>query len=1084
MGIEKCEVPSGLHVSDDKGKRREDKMFAAVRACKTNFLTENSVGFGSYNMGTKSTFREVALPDTIDDLHQLLAEIAAKPERREYLILGRLAPHVQQNPSAPFRRLSNTNKYPRDKLTLLESPTRLVVLDIDSGDIENWNPFAPQPGVQRILETLGPAYAKSDVVVQITASQIPQPGTPARVRLYFLLPQAWAPRDHRAHLCGLIDTHPDLKIDKALWHTGRVVYLSNPLFVSEASAQSYANPFKYQHEDPIPQRWWVVRNAGALFIEKPARGMVVRTLSSKKHSSNGSATSQIIRIPLRALGEELEGLSAHGDAIHAKILDVTFNLSRNQGDRIQTRQVINMIRTGLEALVSDGPLKQRADRIKSPDLDAEIERAYLGELAVFQGRIEAFPPQELLTAKEGSQRLSAVFDEILDGKARQNLVQAAMGLGKTTLLIEKLIKHDMRTDFYVPDHALAMELLVKIERMGGKAVVIHGRSQVVTGEDRYCTKWQLIEAVSKLPGARVPGASELCRRTENGHVVSRCPDADTCAYGQQFRSVPRGTQFVIRAHDYLRSDSSFWDELLEERIANPQVIVIDENPITKLIDRQTFRYQDLVTSANLDGSFAADSRQTILDGLKHGQDVMAILRQYGERIAAQPASFMDELLDPDDPDEVVEREIRYLWLEEKQPASSGLQPSMSATEAIAQISQRGLKSNPWHPLTKLLKNAADNEWKRLNGIRTYRDQDGQLMLEIAGLAPVSRLRKRAHLILIDGSPDTEALRQVFPELRSYDIRVRRNARIVQVKDSIVSDNWLRQHPGRRRDIVMFATLMNLVSPVGVGVRKEFEQEFAAEGLPTLHHGKLRGQNALEPYPALIAVGRLQLRAEAVENEARAIYQDVELKTDCGYHREAAVHHVGNGQLRVFEDMLHVHPDPRVHRRLAHYRENEQAQLVDRARLIHAQQKKLVVMFSAQPLGLDFEVELASLQDILGPDGLMTLFAESSGYLPLNAASLLQRWPDKFNANINTAKDFAKRVRTWAEHDVLGFVQLEPYRTPGARGAPGWSLRWLGWKSSDEQSEQDEMGGSLMSIYKEPTHYSLDLGPNHHQRRLR
>jgi hypothetical protein len=60
--------------------------------------------------------------------------------------------------------------------------------------------------------------------------------------------------------------------------------------------------------------------------------------------------------------------------------------------------------------------------------------------------------------------------------------------------------------------------------------------------------------------------------------------------------------------------------------------------------------------------------------------------------------------------------------------------------------------------------------------------------------------------------------------------------------------------------------------------------------------------------------------------------------------------------------------------------------------------------------------------------------------------------------------------------MLGFVGLEAFHNPGARGALGWALRWNGWKCSSESSELDKMGGSLMSIYKEPTHYSLELGP--------
>ena len=151
-------------------------------------------------------------------------------------------------------------------------------------------------------------------------------------------------------------------------------------------------------------------------------------------------------------------------------------------------------------------------------------------------------------------------------------------------------------------------------------------------------------------------------------------------------------------------------------------------------------------------------------------------------------------------------------------------------------------------------------------------------------------------------------------------------------------------------------------------------------------------------------------------------------------------------------------------RLQQFRENELAQAIDRARLVHAQARKTVLLFTNQPVNLDLEVELVPLIDVLGPEGLLELLAANGGLLPLNWRWLQSQHPERFPTEAR-AKDFAQRAKTWAERNPLGLVLLEADRQPGARGRAGHAVRWLGVSRGQAVNAQEaKKEGSLNESY--------------------
>jgi len=1032
-------------------------VWAKPRATKTNCLDGGKMKLADYNAGTLFRFSEHKVA-SLKEVAQLLQEQAANLSHGNFVVTGQLTEYARNNPGKRLHRRSDLRKYGQDGVSLMTAASHLLILDLDDATVPNWNPLDPEPGVNWICEKLGAGFAHADVLLQITGSQSLTPGALARIRLYFFLHEPWSLGEQRGLINELKAAHPSLKLDTATTALGQPIYIAPPLYVGERSPEAIYNPWQHQVADPITNRWFLFKRCGVLLQEKPQQQVAYNYLPSGRtgHGLNAG----VVMIKSRDPGYELDALLEHEDQVHAKILDATFNFARHNRELL-TSKVVESVHKGLIHLCTDGPLKHRADRIHGADVVAEIERAYVSAWARIHGRRVDAPALEQLSAQEGGQAVQDAVREFFNGNTKRLAIHATMGLGKSAAVIHQAIAADVRVDLYVPDLALAAEMAMKITTLGSTSIVVKGRLALVdpskandTTAERMCQKWQSIEIAQQIADSPL-GADQLCRKSLGHGNFIHCPHYKRCAYVAQFLEVPQNTQFVIRAHDYLGYEASHLDTELNSIVGRPKFNVVDEDPLSRLLQKSTYDLARLRMQAEQEGFFFDRPLYAILDSLSRGQDAVA---------GFLGAVVGREKLDCDDHDDWMQaQDVMRELIAHVGQSFFWFDPTLSASEALLRA-QNGLRVNLWRKILQEIQETLDARQCQNNRIWSER-QNGMLVVKVTkALTAIRVASRRVPLLLLDGSADLMGLRQVFGDLEVRHVNVRRNARIIQVVDRSFSDTALRGDSARLSDLAGLAKLLRSTNTPGVVARKSIENLFLSADIPTLHHGKLRGQNALEQCDVLLVIGRMQPPPGAMEEQARALYPFENLNLPGFYQRGAASYRISSNELQEVQERQWLHPDPRVAARLQQSRENELAQAIDRARLVHSSVRKLVLLFTNQPVSQELEVDLMPLVDVLGPNGLMGLLAAHDGFLPLNWRWLQAQHPEQF-PNEARVKDFAQRCRSWAEKTPLGLVQLKQDRQSGARGRAGHAVQWLGAIHSREvPTDLSEMVGSPNKIY--------------------
>lgn len=1032
-------------------------VWAKPRATKTYCLDGDKIKLADYNAGSQFHFSEYKV-SSLEDVAQLLQKKAEDPHHGNFIVTGQLTELARSIPGKRLRRRSDLRKYGQDGVSLMTAASRLLILDLDDATVPDWNPLDPELGVNWICEKLGAGFAHADVLLQITGSQRLAPDAPARIRLYFFLSEPWSLVEQLSLINELKAAYPSLKLDTATTVVGQPIYIAPPLCVGERSPEAIYNPWQHQVADPITNRWFLFKRCGVLLHEKPQQQVAYTYLPSGRNRLGLGAG--VVMIKSRDPGYELDALLEHEDQVHTKILDATFNFARNHRE-LRTSDVVESVQKSLIHLCTNGPLTHRADRIHGADISSEIERAYVSAWARIHGRRVNAPALEQLSAQEGGQAVQDAVRAFFNGNAKRLAIHATMGLGKSAAVIHQAIAAGIRVDLYVPDLALAAEMAMKIATLGSTSIVIKGRLALVdpskandSAAERMCQKWQTIEIVQQVADSPL-GADQLCRKSLGHGNFIHCPHYNRCAYVAQFLETPQNIQFVIRAHDYLGYEASHLDDELNSKVRPPQFNVVDEDPLSRLLQKSTYDLARLRMQADQEGFFFNRPLYAILDSLSRGQDAVA---------GFLGAVVGREQLDCDDHDEWMQaQDVMRELIAHVGQSFPWFDPTLSASEALLRA-QNGLRVNLWRKILQEIQETLNARQCQNNRIWSER-QNSVLMVKVAkALTSIRVASRRVPLLLLDGSADLTGLRQVFGDMEVRHVNVRRNARIVQVVDRSFSDTALRGDSSRLSDLAGLAKLLRSTNAPGVVARKSIESVFLTGEIPTLHHGKLRGQNALELCDVLLVIGRMQPPPGAMEEQARALYPFENLNLPGCYLRGAASYRISSNELQEVQERQWLHPDPRVAARLQQSRENELAQAIDRARLVHSSLRKLVLLFTNQPVSQELEVDLMPLVDVLGPNGLMELLAAHDGFLPLNWRWLQVQHPEQF-PNEARAKDFAQRCRSWAEKNPLGLVQLKQDRQFGARGRSGHAVQWLGAIHSREVPiDLSEMVGSFNRSY--------------------
>ena len=230
------------------------------------------------------------------------------------------------------------------------------------------------------------------------------------------------------------------------------------------------------------------------------------------------------------------------------------------------------------------------------------------------------------------------------------------------------------------------------------------------------------------------------------------------------------------------------------------------------------------------------------------------------------------------------------------------------------------------------------------------------------------------LLLLDGTANPDILRQFVPQLEDLsEIRVQRNARVIQVKDrTFFRGSLIEQVPtggdeaewrpkARLTEVARFIERMAQEGRTLVVTNKRVRCALTGEnssgklpvsgqyaGADIAHLGSIRGTNEFEDHDMVIILGREQLSPRDAERLAKAIWYDTQQPIQCiparptgqvQYPYRVRGYKMRDGsqnQVRV-----RVHPDPRVQAVVEQVREAEMVQAIDRLRLIHSERQKTV-----------------------------------------------------------------------------------------------------------------------------------------------
>ncbi|MFC1665273.1 hypothetical protein ACFL17_06560 [Pseudomonadota bacterium] len=1028
--------------------------------------------------------------------------------------------------TTPIRRLIHDDAATGDKATLEARSGHEIVIDIDGASIPNWDPTdlaKIEAGVRWALKKMN--YPDASVVWQITSSQkLPINGGSclANIRLYLLcdLPLTQAVRER-----FIVTLDPDLCADSAIHRNNQICYTSPPTIYDhnayvasgvsalknayeQAAAQS---AFKDVSQDPvvksakaayaqkktlfetknkplpdfIPQRHGLVQGKHDTIPLNPHTISVAPILTGVHKGNKGASVVRPGSFPVVEPGEETEVLSDNDLHYSFQIAtwyltlhneswttaDIKAHLHAAVQDPNQT-PLLKTRRSEALALVSGhGPRSGELDRLINGALQKigtrhqvnySIEPAYKEE-----GLEPAVAQQELL-------------QEIATMKPGDRIaLQTPPGLGKTSAILKHTVKNNIRTDVYTPSHALAEQGARGVIALGGTAQVIYGRTHDIGNNQQLCQRYKLVEMLNSM---NIPSVNSLlCKRRDilTGKDLY-CPHHALCPYIHQFYT--KATH-VFRAHNWLSIGET---ELDKVRMSKPNVVLIDENPLDKLVGFTHMTLGHLKKAANIRTPESRALAAIVAGALFFGQPIFDKLyaNAKAECLLLSPYQqnnpdqyLLDQLekavndsvpkppyISPDQSDFEIQTNLFI-----SDPGDYGIYKlfvqlmdawvaAMAAYERLKKkVTVAEAKFRKWWPQRHARPEMVRKWIGELRQCRTAVksplelvvcnnvwygvDSGGVDAVHVAWTDKIQRLHRDAKVFVTDATMNLAGLQKVIPRLKHISIRVRQNAQVIQITDQTFSKSKISNAGPEVTDTIGW---LNQLKNAGVCSPKSFET-LRGKTNNVAHFGALRGLNSLAHVDTLVVVGRNQPGVLDIERVARALYPFDELNLPGKWDPQPRGYRMRDGTTAgVLVDM---HPDPRVMEILEVIREGEVQQAIGRARTIWSITPKRICLLTNLPVDVTVD-RLTTLRELIGPKRLARLLDQAHGVLPLSA-KLLATWPGpEFQGefkNLNAAKKWLRYVNQW----IASF----PYK----KKAPS---------STGPFPYKNQRGPFLIDIYKE------------------
>jgi hypothetical protein len=674
-----------------------------------------------------------------------------------------------------------------------------------------------------------------------------------------------------------------------------------------------------------------------------------------------------------------------------------------------------------------------ADRIaKVPAAVASFQAKDAQELRGWDGidPMVAEEPKEQLTVttpEAAKRRLEEELRKILENcRPVHCLVKGAMGLGKTDAVIKLIVANTVRRTItsmatsgqivYVAQrHDLLEDAAKKLreclrdagwssEKIAENVVILRGRDQ---GAEPLCQRSEEAKLVADNGGSV---GQSLCRRpaTKTRPEVL-CPFFAACKW-QKVKRQSAEARFVLMTHAHLTSP---WPPVSTPGVFHPQnaqLVIVDEDPISTMFDQKVKRIKV--------GTFA---------------ELVPELGAKIEEALAQPET-LDWLRA-----EGVTAEQLYIAAERRKRREGRRRighPGMTLDERKAVVTQSKERPRP-EKLSRWLTHLADELKSGRPGecFSLRRDSEtGEIMARGR-----KQLWETGHQtwIVLDGTAEVEDLRLFLPKIQEVRIDVPRNAIIVQVTTNTYSKNSTIAN-GQPTELLTaackFIEILAKAFPQGPEedgvavfttkeIRKVLTGESADEKLEVStpfrdallgHYGNVKGSNNFEKCEVGVLIGRGERPVKVIEDETRALHYDtptpIKFSEALWLDHKSAPYTVRDG--RVVLGRSSRHPDPRAQRRNWTTREAEELQAIDRLRLIHNQEPKLIFILCSLPLPLPVDIliteemitKMVELKKLLEMRGLQDA---ASRTMPLTGAFLAETWPGSWTAK--GAEDWLRAV---------------------------------------------------------------------------
>ena len=779
--------------------------------------------------------------------------------------------------------------------------------------------------------------------------------------------------------------------------------------------------FPVGFEDPFEGR-----RSGLIKKSKPCVSIdfsVVETVTQQRKTvpqKNFEGVSGYANI-LNELGDGIGGQGFHSPLLRGVASHVSVN-GREKAEA--TRESLkDDLRTRIDAADSSNHTYEDIERYKT---DAVLDG--LIDSAIAKYGDEKSCPAHFDVVEQSIEEAEAKLDKTIDDFSRRFhhywkaglddfedppciAIKATAGLGKTSKLIARLIRHNALElgdiHYFVPTHKLSQQLLSDLDEaldVDVKSFVLR-KTQLIAGRDKtdengspLCEKAALAKEVAKLG---LPVSTTLCKSSSNV-----CQFYDSCGYQKQFgdkeaeaaaeANNPRFNEVFsdvkVMAHNHLFLNT-------KGRMRKPKLVIIDEAFWQTGLDEQRIAPIDLMTVGK---PIAAFIFATLLN--PESAPLLKALREAGYGADSLKAEA-DEI-------------------EEAAAVKVDIKPAMTTSEQTRKLEASAYVVKTHTLLRHLAAEMTKVERDNSHVVR-YEPQSNDKNPKAGQLVMTTRkhlnVDSTTPIIFIDANAQKEILEQFVESVDVVEIAAQRKATIHQFTDRSFSKQSLFANEGQLMEQAKVfvagvaskgSTLVACTKTVKVAICGNGD---TYAGATFVNFGNLRGLNNYSGFENIIILGREQPSANAVSDKARAMWwgseEPLRALQDKGGNQPYASQPRGYRGIQRGSVQVQVHPDWRAQLLLEQIREAESEQALDRLRLLRGEgTQRQVYILSNVPLNVtvDFGWSWSEYQQLL------SLWDESDGLMPLNPEHLMERCP-------NNAKKLTRTkelIQAWKRSEIL------------------------------------------------------------------